>query len=173
MSEYSKKLHIRKNGTIEDIVLYTDTSGLSGGALALRDGSNIVYAALGSTTDSAASRLRVRKSGIIYAALKSGYPAGSKSAYFGTGSTKINFSLPSGTKRIQVDLVFTKGGNVTQYFSVSKTDVELIGYSLYNQYTGYSGCITLKVGGESLINNKGYLNCVGVNVLWSSKINNG
>lgn len=70
MSEYSKKLHIRKDGTVDDITLYTDTSGFSGGALTLRDGSNIVYAALGSTTDSEASRLRVRKSGTAYAVLK-------------------------------------------------------------------------------------------------------
>lgn len=70
MSEYSKKLHIRKNGTVDDITLYTDTSGFSGGALTLRDGSSIVYAALGSTTDSEASRLRVRKNGTVYAALK-------------------------------------------------------------------------------------------------------
>ena len=31
MGEYSKKLHIRKDGAVEDIVLYTDTSGFSGG----------------------------------------------------------------------------------------------------------------------------------------------
>lgn len=71
MSQYSKKLHVRKSGSVQNINLYTTTSDISSGQyLQLRDGSTLLYAALGSTTDSSASSLRVRKSGTIYAVLK-------------------------------------------------------------------------------------------------------
>lgn len=115
MGEYSKKLHIRKDGVVENIVLYADTSGFSGGALALRDGSNIVYAVLGSTTDSAASRLRIRKNGTVYAVLKENYPTGSvtyttnvlpkkrvKDGHTASQFKTYQLSLPAGTKKIQV-----------------------------------------------------------------------
>lgn len=117
MSEYSKKLHIRKSGSVQDINLYTTTSDISSGQyFRLRDGSTLLYAALGSTTDPSASSLRVRKSGTIYAALKESYPTGSvtyttnvlsKQEVKKDGDTKsqsktYQLSLPAGTKKIQV-----------------------------------------------------------------------
>lgn len=72
MSEYTKKLHIRKNGTVEDINLYTDASDLadSDNMISLKDGITKVYAQLGAITDENASSLRIRKNDIIYAVLK-------------------------------------------------------------------------------------------------------
>lgn len=49
MGEYSKKLHIHKDGKIDDITLCTDTSDLPG-TLPLRDGSTMVYADPGNNT---------------------------------------------------------------------------------------------------------------------------
>lgn len=69
MAEYSKKLHIRKSGTVTDIKLYTTTSEVGTNYLSFRDGSTTVYAKLGATSDSNASALRVRKSGTTYAVL--------------------------------------------------------------------------------------------------------
>lgn len=116
MSEYSKKLHIRKSGSVQDINLYTTTSDISSGQyLRLRDGSTLLYAALGSTTDSSASSLRVRKSGTIYAVLKESYPTGSvtyttnvlpkkrvKDGHTASQFKTYQLSLPAGTKKIQV-----------------------------------------------------------------------
>lgn len=71
MSEYTKKLHIRKNGDVENITLYTDTSDISdGNMLTLKDGDTNVYAALGEITDSRASSLRVKRGGVTYSVLK-------------------------------------------------------------------------------------------------------
>lgn len=51
MGEYSKKLHIRKSVSVQDINLYTATSDIvSGQYIQLRDGSTLLYAALGNTT---------------------------------------------------------------------------------------------------------------------------
>ena len=126
MSQYSKKLHVRKSGSVQDIDLYTNTSDISSGQyLRLRDGSTLLYAALGSTTDSSASSLRVRKSGTIYAVLKESYPTGSvtyttnvlpkkkvKEDHRESQSKTYQLSLPAGTKKIQV-LCYAKrtGGN--------------------------------------------------------------
>lgn len=117
MSKYSKKLHIRKSGSVQDINLYTATSDISSGQyIRLRDGSTLLYAALGSTTDSLASSLRVRKSGTVYAVLKESYPTGSvtyntnvlpekkvkKNGGSETQSKTYQLSLPAGTKKIRV-----------------------------------------------------------------------
>lgn len=127
MSQYSKKLHVRKSGSVQDINLYTATSDISSGQyLRLRDGSTLLYAALGSTTDSSASSLRVRKSGTIYAVLKESYPTGSatytsdvlpkkkvkKDGNTESQSKTYQLSLPAGTKKIQV-LCYARmsGGN--------------------------------------------------------------
>ena len=63
MSLYSKKLHIRKNGTVTDINLYTTEDEVGTPHLTLRDGSTFLYAKIdsGSGTD-----LRVRKNNTIY-----------------------------------------------------------------------------------------------------------
>lgn len=71
IGEYSKKLHIRKNGTVEDITLYTN-SDVSNNTIKVRDGSTICYVPIGATDDSNASSLRVRKNGTTYAVLKQG-----------------------------------------------------------------------------------------------------
>ena len=134
MSEYSKKLHVRKSGSIQDINLYTTTSDISSGQyFRLRDGSTLLYAALGSTTDPSASSLRVRKSGAIYAALKESYPTGSvtyttnvlpKKEVKKDGNTKSQFktyqlSLPAGTKKIQVLCYANRNGGKAKIVDVN------------------------------------------------------
>lgn len=159
MSQYSKKLHVRKSGSVQDINLYTTTSDISSGQyLRLRDGSTLLYAALGSTTDSSASSLRVRKSGTIYAVLKENYPTGSvtyttnvlpekpakKNGQHNHQSKTYQLSLPAGTKKIQV-LCYADGygGNTKTvdvsgvsniYIVVSRNDERIDGADYYCTY---------------------------------------
>lgn len=155
MSQYSKKLHVRKSGSVQDINLYTNTSDISSGQyLRLRDGSTLLYAALGSTTDSSASSLRVRKSGTIYAVLKESYPTGSvtyttnvlpkkrvKEGHRERQSKTYQLSLPAGTKKIQV-LCYADGnggdakivdvnGVSNIYIVISRTDGRVEGEDYY------------------------------------------
>ncbi len=71
MALYNKQLHVRKNGVVTNINLYTTASETGNLALGVKDGSTTVYAKLGVPTDSLASPLRVRKNGSIYAVLTS------------------------------------------------------------------------------------------------------
>lgn len=134
MGEYSKKLHIRKSGSIQDINLYTTTSDISSGQyFRLRDGSTLLYAGLGSTTDPYASSLRVRKSGTIYAALKDSYPTGSvtyttrvlpgsevkKDGDSKRQSKTYQLSLPAGTKKIQVLCYASMSGGKARIIDVN------------------------------------------------------
>lgn len=70
MALYGKKLHIRKDGVVTDINLWTEKSEVGSPTLAIRHDSAVVYAKLGKVTDTQASALWVRKDGIVYAALK-------------------------------------------------------------------------------------------------------
>ena len=70
MALYKKKLHIRKDGVVTDINLWTEKSEVGSPTLAIRHDGTVVYAKLGEVTDTQASALRVRKDGIVYAALK-------------------------------------------------------------------------------------------------------
>lgn len=70
MALYGKKLHIRKNGVVTDINLWTESGEAGTPALHIRDGVNLVHARLGEVTDGLASDLRVRKDGVVYAVLK-------------------------------------------------------------------------------------------------------
>lgn len=70
MGIYHKKLHIRRDGTVISHNLYTSLTEAGENALCLRDGGNILYAALGGTGDANASPLRVRKGNAVYAVLK-------------------------------------------------------------------------------------------------------
>lgn len=70
MALYGKKLHIRKNGVVTDINLWTEIAEAGTPALHIRDGVNLVHAQLGAVTDGLASDLRVRKDNVVYAVLK-------------------------------------------------------------------------------------------------------
>lgn len=70
MALYGKKLHIRKDGVVTDINLWTEKSEVGAPTLAIRHAGVVVYAKLGTVDDALASALRVRKDGIVYAALK-------------------------------------------------------------------------------------------------------
>ena len=70
MALYEKKLHIRKNGVVTDINLWTESGEAGTPALHIRDGVNLVHARLGEVTDGLASDLRVRKDNVVYAVLK-------------------------------------------------------------------------------------------------------
>ena len=181
MGEYSKKLHIRKDSTVEDIVLYTDTSGFSGGALALRDGSNIVYAALGSITDSAASRLRVRKNGTVYAALKSGYPTGSVTYKCNSPKEKASYTinLPAGTKKILLTGSLGPGPKkISTYISVTSSYVILRLLVTHNDNRGnYNHIIQVtNPNGDSLFldgnGSVGNFYSFWGSISWSPTINN-
>lgn len=157
MGEYSKKLHIRKNGTIEDITLYTN-SDVSNNTIKVRDGSTICYVPIGATDDSNASSLRVRKNGTTYAVLKQNYPTGSvtyttnvlpekpakKNGQHNHQSKTYQLSLPAGTKKIQV-LCYADGygGNTKTvdvsgvsniYIVVSRNDERIDGADYYCTY---------------------------------------
>ena len=74
MGEYSKKLHIRKNGVVEDITLYTEPPKATSthnryinGALPIRDGDTVVYAAL---SRSFGTSLKIRKNGEVFYVLQ-------------------------------------------------------------------------------------------------------
>lgn len=70
MAEYSKKLHIRKDGTVQDISLYTDVADIStNDKLTIVDENTKVYAAIAETTKQGVSSLRVRKNNTVYAVL--------------------------------------------------------------------------------------------------------
>ena len=73
MALYGKKLHIRKNGVVTDINLWTEIAEAGTPALHIRDGVNLVHAQLGAVTDGLASDLRVRKDNVVYAVLKNRY----------------------------------------------------------------------------------------------------
>lgn len=156
MGEYSKKLHIRKNGTIEDITLYTN-SDISDNTIKVRDGGTICYAPIGAADNSNASSLRVRKSGTIYAVLKESYPTGSvtystnvlpkktvKEDHRESQSKTYQLSLPAGTKKIQV-LCYADGnggdakivdvnGVSNIYIVISRTDERREGAEYYWVY---------------------------------------
>ncbi len=70
MALYGKKLHIRKDGAVTDINLWTEKSEVGSPTLAIRHDGKVVYAKLGNVDDTLASALRVRKDNIVYAALK-------------------------------------------------------------------------------------------------------
>lgn len=70
MSAYSKKLHIKKGSSQQDIILYTTTGEVGSNRLCLKDGSTTVYAKLVSTSDSNASWLHVKKGNTTYCVAK-------------------------------------------------------------------------------------------------------
>ena len=70
MSTYGKKLHIIKNGTQEDIELYTTAAEAGGNVLCLSDGGTTVYAGLAAENAATASSLRVSKNGTTFAVLR-------------------------------------------------------------------------------------------------------
>lgn len=109
---------------------------------------------MGSTTDSAASRLRIRKNGTVYAVLKESYPTGSvtystnvlpkktvKEGHRESQSKTYQLSLPAGTKKIQV-LCYADGnggdakivdvnGVSNIYIVISRTDERVEGEDYY------------------------------------------
>lgn len=177
MSEYSKKLHIRKSGSVQDINLYTATSDIvSGQYIRLRDGSTLLYAALGSTTDSLASSLRVRKGGTVYGVLKkSYYPTGSttyKTSDAEKGRKEYTLSLPAYTKKISVYNTYT---DKTNYYNVS--DVGSVHIVMYQtqEYRHTEKHFYLYKGTDSsgtLLYNYDERNIFYVTISWSPVINN-
>ena len=177
MGEYSKKLHIRKSVSVQDINLYTATSDIvSGQYIQLRDGSTLLYAALGNTTDSLASSLRIRKGGTVYGVLKK--------SYYPTGSTTYNvkdamksrkeytLSLPAYTKKISVHCSYT---DKTNYYNVS--DVSSVHIVMYctQEYRHTENHFYLYKGTDSsgtLLYNLDEMNIFNVTISWSPAINN-
>ncbi|MCP5102551.1 MAG: hypothetical protein GY950_04190 [bacterium] len=71
MAEITKKLHYRKGGATVDIKLYNSVSDVGSDYMSLQVDSATVYAHLGSTIETEASELMVRKGGQTFAVLKS------------------------------------------------------------------------------------------------------
>lgn len=78
MANYGKKLHIHKDGFVTDIELYTTLNEVQGGQgyLTLRDGTNLLYAKAGLTTDNFASPLKMKRGGTVYSVLTKASMAG-------------------------------------------------------------------------------------------------
>lgn len=177
MGEYSKKLHIRKSGSVQDISLYTATSDIvSGQYIRLRDGSTLLYAALGNTTNPLVSSLRIRKGGTVYGVLKK--------SYYPTGSTtydvkdamkdrkEYTLSLPAYTKKISVYCTYT---DKTNYYNVS--DVSSVHIVMYNtqEYKHTKNHFYLYKGTDSsgtLLYNLDEINLFSITISWSPAINN-
>lgn len=189
MGEYSKKLHIRKNGTVEDITLYTSRSDLaSSNALSIRDNGTVVYAPLGSTSDSSASSLRVRKNGTTYAIVKNAYPTGSVSLSISSRdsyNTK-KITLPPGTKKVLLSGRNSIGGGskyiatngqlniIFSVFDSYSSDYEIDNYDMQIYYEKNSGVDRYPTLGEiSWSSNMGkkFSPLTGT-LSWSPAINN-
>lgn len=184
MGEYSKKLHIRKNGTIEDITLYTN-SNVSNNTIKVRDGSTICYVPIGATDDSNASSLRVRKNGTTYAVMKSGYPTGSRQWSSSENSLiTTNINLPQGTKKIQVKIItYSKGTSITKTHNVNGlSSINCSSYikeaeRRYGTYASvyvsiYNGTNKLFEDNTDMIDKLSGFNYTVI-ISWSPEINNG
>jgi hypothetical protein len=98
VAKYSKQLHIRKNGVIQNIDLYTTLSDINGKALILRDGNNVVYAKLDTVGAANSTNLRARINSTVYqvsstASVPYGIAAWAAGSY--------TFVVPSGVSRIR------------------------------------------------------------------------
>lgn len=176
MGEYSKKLHIRKNGTIEDITLYTN-SDISDNTIKVRDGGTILYAPIGAADDSNASSLRVRKSGTTYSVLKSGFSDGSfhlnlrpaSGTYDREGTTP---AFPAQVKKVKFSIegieyvIPIKDHSKGLYVHSSRYDeVDESGYN-------YEMSINVeKYNGEELFYSTQYF-ITGITFYWGPSINN-
>lgn len=102
MSTLTKKLHILKTGETEETCnIYTTPEEVGGSPyLALEVDGQKGYIKLGSTTDTNATHLKVKKNGTTYAAWKSAI------VYVPTGTVSIEgngeFTVPAGVTVIQV-----------------------------------------------------------------------
>lgn len=108
MAEYAKKLHIRKSGVVTDIKLYSTTGEVGANYLTLKDGTNVIYAKLGTTGDGSASALRVRKSGTTYAVLTQASVPYTMVQYTTAGTFTI--TIPSGVSRARLTIAAGGGG---------------------------------------------------------------
>lgn len=179
MSEYSKKLHIRKSDSVQDISLYTATSDIvSGQYIRLRDGSTLLYAALGSTTDSLASSLRIRKGDTVYAVLKSGYPTGSVTYKCNSPKEAASYTinLPVGTKKILLKGSFCSK-EISKYISVTSSSVILRLLAVFNDNRGsYNHIVQVcKPNGDFLFTDndgRGRFCSFWASISWSPAINN-
>lgn len=168
MSEYSKNLHIRKDGKIDDITLYTSKADIPGEALTLRDGNTIVYACLGNVSDSSASRLNVRKGNSIYRVLKVGIPSGHQ--YFsGNGS----FSVPQGITKIKISYTDIRGRQMEPIYSVSPGLYNVKVYSIGGPAREHIFQIINNSTGKDVWTSVVSEYDLEIGVWWSADINNG
>jgi hypothetical protein len=109
MSEYSKKLYIRKSGITQSISLYTTIAEVGMPCLCLRDGSTSLFAKIGKVGSHGGTDLRVRKDGNIYQVLSfvGGYMDINK-AYSLTNNSESNIA-PSYTYTFAVPSAATIG----------------------------------------------------------------
>lgn len=173
MSEYSKKLHIRKNGSIENITLYTSRSDLtSSNALSIRDNGTIVYAPLGTSSDGETSHLHIRKNGTVFSVLKTAVPSGSRTfSADESGYQEQSFSLPNGVKKIQVYYNFYGESSGTETLTANGTINIRMNYRRSGSRT--STVLSIKSNDNEILNKsiigKLSLTCT---ISWSAAINN-
>lgn len=118
MAKYSKQLHIRKNGVVTNIDLFTATTDITSGQyIGLRDGATKVYAPYGSTSDSLATNLRIRKNGSMYSILNTIRAAAGSFIFAASGqrnngySSNTTFTVPAGWTTIYVSACGAGGGS--------------------------------------------------------------
>lgn len=93
MALYKKKLHIRKNNTIESINLYTERNDIDGTALVLRDGEHPLYAKLGE----AGTSLRIRFGDRVLSVVAEATPTGQFTLQ------SIEWVCPYGVTKVKIE----------------------------------------------------------------------
>ena len=127
MSEYSKRLHVRKRGTEETIKLYTTTTEVGGSPyLAVRDGTTVAYVKLGTTSDSKASSLRVRKNGTVHAILRNAAIVPGSQSFEGSRGKFLcdetfTFIVPAGVTKIKATFYWYRDVETGTDFFVENT----------------------------------------------------
>lgn len=109
MAEYAKKLHVKKGSTVTDIKLYSTIGEVGSNYVTLKDGSNLMYAKLGATSDALASPLNIKKGSTTYKVLKSAVPPYAKVTYTTPGT--FTFTAPQGITKVKVTVAGAGGGN--------------------------------------------------------------
>lgn len=145
MAEYAKKLHVKKGSTVTDIKLYSTTGEVGSNYVTLKDGSNLMYAKLGATSDALASPLNVKKGSTTYKVLTNAVPPYAKVTYTTPGT--FTFTVPVGVTKLRVEVaggggpggenndVVLKGGNG----ALIKQTLVVLGGSVYSLTVGGGG----------------------------------
>lgn len=108
MATLNKKLKIKSGSSTQSCNLYTTTTEAGSDNLKLKVDNQNVYASLTTTSDSKASKGRIKKSGTTKAIAISGKPPYTEKSWTTAGT--YTFTVPSGVTRIRVAVCGGGGG---------------------------------------------------------------